>query len=294
MKVSTAQFYRSSTDQMVRAQSDVAQLQTKLGSGKQLNTPSDDPQKSNAIARLEGALERQSIYQKNIDAAQTRLSSEETVLTSMNQLMQRVSELALQAASDTLGAEDRAILAIEVNALKDELFNSVNSRDLNGNFLFSGNKIDVPAFIKNDSGEISYNGDYGRLTVNISDVREVSLNTLGTEVFSVEEFKTLDSLVDSLLANDGNGIRRSIDSLNGISDRLAQSYAAMAGRVSALESQREVLEDTSLRIDKLLMGERDLDYASAVTELTRESVALQALQASFTKIAQLSLFNFMR
>jgi flagellar hook-associated protein 3 FlgL len=42
------------------------------------------------------------------------------------------------------------------------------------------------------------------------------------------------------------------------------------------------------------MGERDLDYASAVTDLTKESVALQALQASFTKIAQLSLFNFMR
>ena len=81
--------------------------------------------------------------------------------------------------------------------------------------------------------------------------------------------------------------------MNGISDRLAQS-AAMAGRVSALESQREVLEDTSLRIDKLLMGERDLDYATVVTELTRESVALQALQASFTKVAQLSLFNFMR
>ena len=111
----------------------------------------------------------------------------------------------------------------------------------------------------------------------------MSLNTLGTEVFSVEEFETLDSLVDSLVANDGNAIRRSIDSLNGISDRLAQSYAAMAGRVSALESQREVLEDTSLRIDKLLMGERDLDYASAVTDLTKESVALQALQASLRK-----------
>ena len=279
---------------MVKAQSDVAQLQTKLGSGKQLNTPSDDPQKSNAIARLEGALERQSTYQKNIDSAQTRLSSEETVLTSMNQLMQRVSELTIQAANDTLGAEDRAILAIEVKSLKDELFNLVNSRDLNGSYLFSGNKIDAPAYIKNDRGEISYNGDYGRMTINISDVREVSLNTLGTEVFSVEEFETLDSLVDSLVANDGNAIRRSIDSLNGISDRLAQSYAAMAGKVSALESQREVLEDTSLRIDKLLMGERDLDYASAVTDLTKESVALQALQASFTKIAQLSLFNFMR
>ena len=279
---------------MVRAQSGVAQLQTRLGSGKQLNTPSDDPQKSNAIARLEGILERQSIYQKNIVAAQTRLSSEETVFTSMNQLMQRVSELTIQAASDSLGAEDRAILAVEVNALKDELFNLVNSRDLNGNYLFSGNKIDVPAFVKNGDGAISYNGDYGKLTVNVSDVRQVTLNTLGTEVFSVEEFETLDSLVDSLVANDGGAVRASIGTLNAISERLAQSYAAMAGRVSALESQKEVLEDTSLRIENLLMDERDLDYATAVTELTKESVALQALQASFSKLAQLSLFNFLR
>ena len=32
----------------------------------------------------------------------------------------------------------------------------------------------------------------------------------------------------------------------------------------------------------------------AVTELSKESVALQALQASFMKVAQLSLFNFLR
>ena len=279
---------------MVKAQSDVAQLQTKLGSGKQLNTPSDDPQKSNAIARLEGALKRQSIYQKNIDAAQTRLSSEETVLTSMNQVMQRVSELTIQAASDTLGAEDRAILAIEIDALKDELFGLVNSKDLNGNYLFSGNKIDSPAFVKNGDGVVSYDGDYGRLVVNVSDVREVALNTLGTEVFSVEEFQTLDSLVDALVKNDGGAVRASIDSLNTISERLAQSYAAMAGRVSALESQKAVLDDTSLRIENILMGEKDLDYATAVTELTKESVALQALQASFSKLAQMTLFNFLR
>jgi flagellar hook-associated protein 3 FlgL len=193
-----------------------------------------------------------------------------------------------------LGAEDRAILAIEIDALKDELFGLVNSKDLNGNYLFSGNKIDSPAFVKNGDGVVSYDGDYGRLVVNVSDVREVALNTLGTEVFSVEEFQTLDSLVDALVKNDGGAVRASIDSLNTISERLAQSYAAMAGRVSALESQKAVLDDTSLRIENILMGEKDLDYATAVTELTKESVALQALQASFSKLAQMTLFNFLR
>jgi flagellar hook-associated protein 3 FlgL len=42
------------------------------------------------------------------------------------------------------------------------------------------------------------------------------------------------------------------------------------------------------------MSENDVDYAEAVTELSRESLALQALQASFSKLSQLSLFNYIR
>ena len=68
----------------------------------------------------------------------------------------------------------------------------------------------------------------------------------------------------------------------------------MAGRLAAIESQRTVIDETTLRIDELLIREDDLDYAKAVTELSQESVALQALQASFVKVAQLSLFNFLR
>ena len=72
------------------------------------------------------------------------------------------------------------------------------------------------------------------------------------------------------------------------------SFGDMAGRMTALDSQYEIIEDTQLRLDKLLMSESDVDYAEAVTELSRESLALQALQASFSKLSQLSLFNYMR
>jgi flagellar hook-associated protein 3 FlgL len=68
----------------------------------------------------------------------------------------------------------------------------------------------------------------------------------------------------------------------------------MAGRMTALDSQYESLEDTQRRLDKLFRSENDVDYAEAVTELSRESLALQALQASFSKLSQLSLFNYIR
>ena len=66
----------------------------------------------------------------------------------------------------------------------------------------------------------------------------------------------------------------------------------MAGRIVSIETQRAVTEDTELRLTELLQREDDLDYATAVTELTQESVALQALQASFAKLSQLTLFNY--
>ncbi len=294
MRISTAQYYKTNADQLQARQNKVAEVQAKLGSGKQLLHPSENPSKADLISRLESGKERQAVYGKNVDAAQTRLTSEEAVLTSMTRIMQRITELTVQGGNDTLAAEDRAVIGAEVKALRDELLNLANTQDINGNYIFSGNKVQAPAFLENSSGVVSYNGDYGRFQINVSDVRRLSINTIGPELFSSADFAALDDLVAKLNSDNGSGIRGSISEVEAISNKLTVSYGTMASRVAAIESQRTIIEDTELRIDELLLREDDLDYATAVTELTQESVALQALQASFAKLSQLTLFNFLR
>ena len=294
MRVSTNQFYRVNAEQMQSTQSKVAEIQAKLGSGKQMLHPSEDPGKANLISGLVGAKERQEVYSKNVDAGETRLTAESAVLESMTSIMQRITQLAVQSSNDTLGASDRDVIATEIKALRDELLNLSNTQDLSGSYIFSGNKTGSPAFVEDANGVVSYNGDYGRMEINVSDVRSIAINTLGPELFSEADFAALDDLVADLRANDGAGVRTRLDNVNTINDRLINSYGAMAGRLAAMESQRNVIDETTLRIDELLIRENDLDYAEAVTDLSKESVALQALQASFAKIAQLSLFNFIR
>ena len=294
MRVSTNQFYRVNAEQMQSTQSKVAEIQAKLGSGKQMLHPSEDPGKANLISGLLSAKERQEVYSKNVDAGETRLTAESAVLESMTSIMQRVTQLAVQSSNDTLGASDRDVIATEIKALRDELLNLSNTQDLGGSYIFSGNKTGSPAFVEDANGVVSYNGDYGRMEINVSDVRSIAINTLGPELFSEVDFAALDDLVTDLRANDGAGVRTRLDNVNAINDRLINSYGAMAGRLAAMESQRNVIDETTLRIDELLIRENDLDYAEAVTDLSKESVALQALQASFAKIAQLSLFNFIR
>lgn len=294
MKISTAQFFRSNAEALTKGQFTVSELQAKLGSGKQLTSPSQDPHQAGLISRLESNLERQAIYQENIAVAKTRLTSEETALSSITEVFLRASELAIQGANGTMAVEDRAVLGAEVGELRKELVRLANTRDANGEYIFAGNRVDKAPFVDDGTGQIQYVGDTGKLNVNVSDSRSVAVNTVGSELLLSEDFSAIRALEEGLIQDDIAAVRSSIDSIKASSDKISVSFGRMAGRVAALDSQSELLEDTSLRLQSLLSENRDLDYAKAITMLSRESMSLQALQASFTKIAQLSLFNFIR
>lgn len=294
MKISTAQFFRSNAEALTKGQFTVSELQAKLGSGKQLTSPSQDPHKSSLISRLESNLERQTIYQENIAVAKTRLTTEETALSSITEVFLRASELAIQGANGTMASEDRAVLGAEVAELRKELIRLANTRDVNGEYIFAGNRVDTAPFVDDGTGQIQYIGDTGKLNVNVSDSRSIKVNTVGNELLLTEDFAAIRALEQGLIQDDIAAIQSSIDTIKLSSDKISVSFGRMAGRFAALDSQSELLEDTSLRLTSLISENKDLDYAKAITMLSRESMSLQALQASFTKIAQLSLFNFIR
>ena len=77
----------------------------------------------------------------------------------------------------------------------------------------------------NSSGVVSYNGDYGRLEINVSDVRSVSMNTIGPELFSSSDFATIDDLVTKLIGDDGPGIRAALTTIEGINNKLTTTMA---------------------------------------------------------------------
>lgn len=294
MKISTVQFFRSNSDALSSGQFEVSSLQAKLGTGEQLNAPSEDSTKANLIARLESSLERQDVYQKNIDTAKTRLASEETALTSITNLLRRAYEIAIIGANGTMAPEDRAVLGAEVESLREELIEIANTRDVNGHYIFGGNRTETPPYVESQNGDVAYVGDFGSLRINVSDNRSIAINTVGQNLLTGADFSVVQALEQGLKTNDIAAISSSVDDLKKSSDQIAVAFGSMGGRFASLTAQTEAIEDASLRIKQLISQNRDLDYSKAITELSKESLALQALQASFTKISQLSLFNFLR
>ena len=306
MKVSTSQIFERATTQMAQQQSKVAAMQTQLATGKQVLRPSDSPEQAGMIQRLSSALNRQDVYSSNLDAINSRLGAEEAALMSSEDVMQRVRELAVQASSDTMSDADRKIIASEVTALRDQLLSLANAQDVSGNYVFSGSMVRDQPFTEDAEGNLVYQGDQNRMLVDVSDQRQLALNRPGNEVFSsviretdgvserVGFFQVIDDFNAALLNEDSEQLQNSLAEVSELTLNMAVSIADVGSRLRISELQTDSLADAKLRYQTLLSGAEDLDYATAITQLTSEIMSLEAGQSSFAKISQLTLFDYIR
>ena len=307
MKISTSQMFDNSVTQMNRQQAKVAEMQAKLASGKQLINASDDSEKSNVIQRLKSAMSRNDMYEKTLDRADNRLAAEESALISAENILQRIRQLAVSGNTDTLSISEKEIIAGEINSLSEELLSLANTKDANGNYVFAGSSVDSEAFALDDSGVIVYQGDKTQTSVDVSDQRSLVLNRPGDEVFiSVDRladdgeiikigfFQMLSDFTAALTEDNDTNLARGLEEITTVTENISMSLADLGSRMNTVGTQRDILEDTKMRYQDLLSNEEDLDYASAVTKLSAELLSLEAAQASFAKISQLSLFNYLR
>ena len=307
MKISNAQLFDSSIAQMNLKQSNVAEMQAKLASGKQLVKPSDDAQKATLIQRLNSAMQRQDVFERSLDGADSRLATEQTALMGAENLLQRIRELAIQGSNDTLNDTDRSIIAKEVEYLRDSLFSLSNTQDPSGNYIFSGTAVNNPAFVLGRDGAMTYQGNQNQTSVDISETRQIAINRSGDKIFSsvaratggetpesISFFKVISDFSNALVTGDNAGLAQGLTEISVLTDDIAMSLADLGGRMNTVDNQRDVLVDTKQRYQNLLSNAEDLDYATAVTKLSAQILSLEAAQASFAKISQLSLFDYIR
>jgi flagellar hook-associated protein 3 FlgL len=288
-------------------QAKLTKVQEQMSTGLQIVKPSDSPDKAALVTRLESELARQSSYQDTLKAVNVRLTAQETALTNSSDVLSRVKELATQAANDTLSPADRQSVAVELSSLREQLMSLGNSQDSNGNYLFSGSKASVPPYAKDAKGVVSYQGDQARMRVNVGDSRRMNLNMPGSDAFvrlvrddgkggktGVDFFQALDDLVTAVKNSDHANIQRGISEVDGMQQGVSDGLAQVGTDLSVVDMQNSVLDQVVLRLKTTRSDVEDLDYTEAATRLNKDQLALQAAQSSFSKISQLSLFNYIK
>ena len=159
--------------------SELATLQNQAATGKKLATPSDDPTGSTKVLTNRAEEKNLDQYEKNIQFAKNFLETTESTLGQLADSLIRAKELGLQAASDTVGAPQRAMIGSEVEQIKNAILEMSNRR-VGDRYLFGGFKTQSPPF--NKEGE--YQGDDGEMKIQSQKGNFVAMNLTGNRVFT--------------------------------------------------------------------------------------------------------------
>ena len=295
----------------------LTQLQDQVGSGRRITSLADDPSDAARVLGLRRDAARLQQFDRSIDSARSRLEPSESQLASLNELLTRLRELAVQAGNYTTDefAEQRDAIRVEVEERFDELFQLANARFGDG-YLFSGYRTDLPAFTRGGdfvdglvdavNPTATYNGDANVLRVQIGEASQIEASVPGSAIFS-GDFDG-DAATDAGRVNLFDVVRefrnRLLDPSTGDpSDMTADLDLAsgqvleVRGRIGATLNRLKTTEDQILDLGLALESERmaleDVDVAEAATRLARYETTYQASLAVTARVIQPSLLDFL-
>lgn len=114
--------------------------QQRLATGKRINSAADDPAGLTIATKLNARAEGLRVAGDNISDAQNLLAVAESGLGRINEILVQMRNKAEQAASDTIGSEERGAIKTQLNAYATQIQDLVDQTTWNGNKLLNGVK----------------------------------------------------------------------------------------------------------------------------------------------------------
>lgn len=329
MRVSSSQIFDVGTIGVLRNQSALLSTQSHLSTGKRVNTPEDDPVAAAQALVVTQASEVNNRRIENQGAAGDSLKLLDMKLTDVTENMQMILEETVRAGNTgTLSDSDRKAIATDMRQRLAQLLATANSQDGAGQYLFAGFKTNVQPFTSvNDpidsnapatlippqnfaNAYVTYNGDQGQRTLQVDAARIMPTSENGSDVFmrisdkngaltGGSVFDTIKNMIDTLEKPIGINPTFKTDYSTGLGDMQAfldntlRIQASVGSRLAELDSLSTSADGLTAQYQETLSGLQDLDYASAISTLSKQQMQLQAAQQSFVKISSLNLFSLL-
>jgi flagellin len=111
----------------------------RLSSGKKINSAADDAAGFAIAERMTAQIRGLNMATKNANDGLSMLATVENATNDVTDMLQRIRELAVQAANDTNSVEDRTFLQTEVNSLLQEINRVATQTIYNNKVVLDGN-----------------------------------------------------------------------------------------------------------------------------------------------------------
>lgn len=245
----------------------------RLSSGYRINKAGDDAAGLAISEKLRSKIRGLVQAQRNANDGISLIQTAEGALNEIQNILIRMRELGVQAASDTIGPKERMYLDNEQQALKEEIERIANSTDFNGTQLLDGTGGTLEF-------QINTGGD----------------NLLGVDRIAFDAFRA-DVNTDKLgvrdlrLVNKQNA-QQSLERLEAAIDYVS----AIRGDLGALQNRlSSTINSIGISVENLSAAQsriKDVDIADETSELTRNNILMQAgtsVLAQANQVPQMAL-----
>lgn len=227
----------------------------KLSSGERITRAGDDAAGLAISENLKAQIRGMRQASRNANDAISLIQTAEGGLSEISNIVIRLRELAVQAASDTVGETERGFTDIEFQNLKEEIDRISRSSEFNGVKLLdgTGGLLEFQIGINNDAmlDRLRYDGTAADATLASLGLSE---DTVASKLGAQTSLKRLDDALVQI-----NGTRAG---LGAVQNRLSST-------VNNLAISDENLSAANSRI-------RDVDVAKETAELTKNNILVQA------------------
>lgn len=290
---------------LARIRSATERAQRQISSGLRVASPSDAPDQVSDILQLHADIERVAQIHTNLGRVKSEVDAAERALQLAVQFVDRARVLASQGAGTTETAENRRILAGEVQGLLEQLV-TVSRTIVEGRYVFSGDRDMSPAYELDQSSPSGVNRLFAvpasRQIQHPSGASFVVAKTAG-EIFDHRNpddtpapdnvFAAVNSLRVALENNDEAQIAASLPAL-----RLAGEYLnVMLSFYGTVQNRIDSAIDTASKLEAQLKielgGKRDADLAASILELQQGRTHEEAALGARARMPRTSLFDFL-
>lgn len=299
MRISTNTIYQSGTNQLMNLQSDLNKLSIQTATGKRVNTPADDPVAAARILELNTAKDLNSNYGNTRKTAETLLQTYESNLTSVTDTIQSIQSSLIAAGNGSYSNNEREKLANELQGQLDTLKGLANTKDSQGNYLYAGYATATVPF------DNSYNfvANTSRTKLQVDVQSQLSVTFTGDQVFGANGSNVFNNLQDIIAllktpitdsttqATFSTGLATSIDNMQDSLNRVLNTRSEIGSSLNLVDTLNTTGDSLDLQYDESISKLQDLDYAQALSDISKKTTILQAAQKAFVATSNISLFS---
>ena len=283
----------------------ISKLMEQMSTQKRINVPSDDPVSASRLVQLNREQSAIKQYQSNISSLSGALSIQESNITALSNQMLAVGDKLKLANNSTLSQKDMAGYGMELSSMLDSMVATLNAKNENGSYLFSGTQTDSQTVTWDEAkGQYVYGGnDSSRETIVANGV-SITENTQVAQAFSgsgndLEMLNKLKALSDKMQDPNANyaDYKDELEEMIGVaqntSDNISSLFTDLGGRQNRLTLLSDAHSDVSLANDQVVRDLSETDWATTSINLQLYTQSVQITNKAYSMVSQLNLFSLL-